>query len=209
MGGTAALCTLATLLCLYTVSASNVTCSSIAGSFYNLSATDINMNPVQFNKFAGKVTLALNVASFWGMTVTNYQQLNQLVAQLGTALNVLAFPCAQFNNQEPAHEPEILNCLKYVRPGSSYVPNFPMFAKIAVNGASTHLVYQFLKGRCGPTSPEIGDTQYISWTPVNYNDITWNFEKFLITKTGQVYRRYDPTTPPLDLLYDIKVLMAQ
>lgn len=121
---------------------------------------------------------------------------------------MLAFPCAQFFNQEPGKEGEIPNILKYVRPGNGYVPNFFMSAKISVNGQGTHPVYQFLKNRCGPTSNIIGDLPYISWTPIAYNDVTWNFEKFLINKKGQVMRRYDDNTDPLLIASDIKNLLG-
>lgn len=201
----------AVLLCfciLQVCAQANVSCSP-GGSLYSLNATDLNMNPVQLSKYQGQVSLVINVASFWGRTVISYTELNQLIAQFPSGFSVLAFPSAQFLNQEPGKEPEILNILKYVRPGSGYVPDFPLMSKTTVNGDGTHPVWQFLKSKCGPTGPTIGNLAYISWSPVNYNDITWNFEKFLITKTGQVYKRYDPATPPSALVSDIKTLLAQ
>jgi len=122
---------------------------------------------------------------------------------------ILAFPCAQFLNQEPGKNTEILNTLKYVRPGGGYVPSFPIMSKLLVNGDGTDPVYQFLKARCGPANPIIGNLKYISWTPVAYNDVTWNFEKFLINKKGQVVRRYDPNTDPILIVSDIKNLLSQ
>lgn len=129
------------------------------------------------------------------------------MGQLGSGFTVLAFPCAQFYNQEPGKEAEIPNILKYVRPGGGYVPNFFLSSKILVNGQGTHPVFQFLKARCGPTSAVIGDLPYISWTPIAYNDVTWNFEKFLVNQKGQVVRRYDPNTDPVLIVADIKNLL--
>jgi len=188
----------------------NITCDPQSTSFYDLQATDINGQNISFSQYKGKVVLALNVASFWGMTPTNYIQLNQLVQKfVGKNFVVLAFPCAQFYNQEPGSDAEIPMCLKYVRPGGNYTPEFPLFSKLMVNGAQTHPVYQYLKGACGPPTAYLGDLPYISWTPVMINDITWNFEKFLITAQGQPYKRYNPETEPLSLSSDIIDLLGQ
>jgi glutathione peroxidase len=111
------------------------------------------------------------------------------VEQFGAqGFQVAAFPCDQFFNQEPGAlflisyivagtDQEIPYCLKYVRPGGGFVPNFPLFQKAHVNGGDQMAVYGWLKSRCGPPIPYIGDTAYISWTPVMTTDITWNFEK--------------------------------
>jgi len=138
--------------------------------------------------------------------VTNYLGLNQLVQKF-SSLSILAFPCAQFYNQEPGENNEILNCLQYVRPGGGYVPLFPLMSKIAVNGASIHPVYTWLKQRCPNPDVEIGNIPYISWSPVTITDITWNFEKFLLDKNGLLVKRYDPATPPSNLIADIQALL--
>ena len=60
--------------------------------------------------------------------------------------SVLAFPCNQFAYQEPgASAREIMNGLKYVRPGAGFEPNFPLFQKIQVNGAQEDPIYTFVK----------------------------------------------------------------
>eukprot|EP00178_Gracilaria_changii_P021186 TRINITY_DN63072_c0_g1_i1.p1 TRINITY_DN63072_c0_g1~~TRINITY_DN63072_c0_g1_i1.p1 ORF type:complete len:137 (+),score=16.73 TRINITY_DN63072_c0_g1_i1:208-618(+) len=136
--------------------------------------------------------------------------MNTLMAQYGRrGLEILGMPCAQFDNQEPGDNPEILNCLKYVRPGGDFVPSFPIFGKLNVNGGSASPLYKFLRSSCVQPNPEIGDTQYISWTPVMVDDITWNFEKFLIDKNGIPYKRYTPSTQPLTLSNDIEFLLSQ
>jgi len=144
------------------------------------------------------------------MTVSNYLQLNEL-AQKYPTLVILGFPCAQFLNQEPGKNDEILNCLKFVRPGSGYVPDFTLFQKIFVNGpeSSMHPLYFFLKGVCPQPSAIVGVLPFVSWSPIATNDITWNFEKFLIDKKGVPYRRYTPETPPLALESDIQQLLRQ
>jgi len=134
-----------------------------------------------------------------------------MMTRYGSRIAIVGFPCAQFVNQEPGVNSEILNCLKYVRPGGGYVPQFPLTEKINVNGDPTQIppVYHFLKGVCPQPSPIIEYLQYISWSPVTASDITWNFEKFLMGKNGIPYKRYDPTTPPLALVPDIEYLLRQ
>jgi len=146
------------------------------------------------------------------MTVGNYLENNQLAAKYGSSLVILGFPCPQFLNQEPGHNDEILNCLKYVRPGSGYVPNFILFQKILVNGEPSmiHPVYNYLRASCPQPSFEnlVEVIPYISWSPVAEVDITWNFEKFLIDRRGVPYKRYVPQAFPLTLMTDINYLLA-
>jgi len=122
---------------------------------------------------------------------------------------VLGFPCNQFGGQEPGDNDEILNCLKYVRPGNGFVPNFPLFQKIRVNGATQDPMWIWMKSQCGfPPQSEIGAWPYIVWNPVTAYDITWNFEKFLFAKGGLVYKRYGPGTLPLSMEADIVTLLG-
>ena len=58
---------------------------------------------------------------------------------------ILAFPCNQFGHQENTDEPEILNSLKFVRPGNGFEPKAKMFSKVEVNGSNVHAVFQYLK----------------------------------------------------------------
>ncbi len=105
---------------------------------------------VSFDKYKGNVVIVVNVASFWGLTQTTYTQLNALMLKYGPtarkscSLQVLGFPCAQFANQEPGKDSEIMNTLKYVRPGKNFVPNFTMFSKLEVNGATADGLFSWL-----------------------------------------------------------------
>ena len=90
---------------------------------------------------------------------------------------MLGFPCNQFGAQEPGSEEEIL---EFVR--SRFDVDFPMFAKIEVNGEGAAPLYQLLKSE----QPGDGDTP----------DITWNFEKFLVNGEGDVIARFAPPTTP-------------
>lgn len=84
---------------------------------------------------------------------------------------MLGFPCNQFGAQEPGTHAEIL---EFVR--TKFNVDFPMFAKIEVNGPGTAEIYRFLKAD-GP-------------------DIRWNFAKFLVGRDGDVLERFGPATTP-------------
>jgi len=144
------------------------------------------------------------------MTVVNYNELNQLAAMYGDKLHILGFPCAQFLNQEPGKNNEILNGIKYVRPGGGYVPSFIIFEKTDVNGdpSQIHPVYVYLKSVCPQPSAVVGQLPYIMWSPITPNDITWNWEKFLIDKNGKPFKRYVPQTDPIKIIEDINYLLA-
>lgn len=134
---------------------------------------------------AGRVVLAVNVASRCGLT-PQYQGLEKLYEQLsGDGLVVVGFPCNQFGAQEPGSEPEIVHFCQ-----TNYGVRFPLTRKVEVNGPGRHPIYQWL------TSEFPGD-------------IEWNFEKFLIDRNGRVVKRYPPATPPDDkgLLQDIAELL--
>ncbi len=93
---------------------------------------------------------------------------------------MLAFPCNQFGAQEPGTDAEILEFAT-----SKYDANFPMFSKIEVNGDGACELYQWLRAE------QPGATD---------NDaITWNFEKFLVDRSGAVVARFGPMVTPEDI----------
>jgi len=190
----------------------NISCNPVPGqTLYDFSAITLGGQNVSLSQYKGRVMLVANVASFWGLTVINYTEFNALIALFPdpSVFNIIGFPCSQFYNQEPGTNGEILNCLKFVRPGSGFVPNFTVFQLSDVNGATTSSLYTYLKGSCSQPSPYLPSPQFIDWQPVSPADITWNFEKFLITKQGVPYKRYNPLSTPLSLVDDIKFLINQ
>ena len=68
---------------------------------------------------------------------------------------------------------------------SNYDVTFPMFAKIEVNGDGATPLYEWLREQ----QPGEGET----------SDITWNFEKFLVDREGQVVARFAPPTTPEEI----------
>jgi glutathione peroxidase len=100
---------------------------------------------------------------------------------------VLGFPCNQFGAQEPGTNEEILAFAQ-----SKYDVNFPLFAKIEVNGDGACELYRQMKA----AQPNADGSE----------DITWNFTKFLIDRNGNVIKRYDPKTTPEDIDADLAAL---
>ncbi|CAG0891966.1 unnamed protein product [Cyprideis torosa] len=120
--------------------------------------------------------------------------MNALVERFGDRLAVLAFPCNQFGHQENATNDEIPRMLRYVRPGNDFLPKMDIFQKTDVNGADAHPIFKFLRQRLPIPADDsmhlMADPQLVTWTPVTRNDISWNFEKFLIRPDGVPHKRY-------------------
>jgi len=122
---------------------------------------------------------------------------------------IFGFPCNQFGYQEPAENHELMNCVKYVRPGSGYVPLFPLAKKGDVNGMYEQPIYSFLKARCPSPFGLIANRSDITWQPLRNNDISWNFQKWLIRHDGQPYRRYTSRTTPQAVENDVVKLLQE
>jgi glutathione peroxidase len=130
--------------------------------------------------YRGQVLLVVNVASECGFTpqYAGLQKLQETYA--GQGFQVLGFPCNQFGGQEPGGPDQIASFCS-----SRFGVDFPLFAKIEVNGGDAHPLYRFLK----QAAPGALGTQAIKW----------NFTKFLVGRDGAVIGRFSPATRPEDL----------
>lgn len=157
-------------------------------SVHDFSARAIDGVDRSLTDYKGKVLLIVNVASKCGFTLqyTGLEALQRKYADRGFA--VLGFPCDQFGHQEPGNEEEIRNFCSL-----NYDVTFPMFAKIEVNGAGAHPLYEHLKSSAKGVLGTEG--------------IKWNFTKFLVDREGRVVRRYAPTDKPESLAADIEALL--
>uniref|UniRef100_A0A2C9JW72 Glutathione peroxidase n=1 Tax=Biomphalaria glabrata TaxID=6526 RepID=A0A2C9JW72_BIOGL len=155
-------------------------------TIYDFSLKNVHQNvTINLSDYRGKVVLIVNVATYCGLT-HHYFGMNALQSQYGSqGFVILGFPCNQFLKQEPgANGTEIMNGIKYVRPGGGFVPNFQLFEKIEVNGVNEHILYIYLKSVCPPTATVFNQTR-LFYTPIKASDVAWNFEAFLIGYDGK------------------------
>ena len=125
----------------------------------------------------GSVALVVNVASQCCYT-PQYAGLERMYRELkGQRFTIIGFPCNQFGQQEPGAEADIMRFCTI-----NYNVTFPLSAKIEVNGAKRHPLFAWL------TAPENGFA----------GDLQWNFEKFLIDRSGKLIGRYPSGTKPED-----------
>eukprot|EP01039_Chlorochromonas_danica_P002196 gene2196-2396_t len=136
--------------------------------------------PIELSAFRGKKAyLVVNVASKCGLTDTNYAELQELYEKLSPqGLEILAFPCNNFGNQEPGNGQEILSYAREVKAAT-----FPVLGKLECDhGEQTHPLYAYLK-----TSLDGG---------LLGSGLKWNFAKFLCDANGVPVQRFGPLTSP-------------
>ncbi|WP_111496479.1 glutathione peroxidase [Marinobacter bohaiensis] len=156
---------------------------------YSFNVQDIQGRDRSLAEYKGHVMLIVNTASKCGFT-PQFEGLQALHRELSDrGLSVLGFPCNQFMSQDPGDNDEISQFCSL-----NYGVDFPMFAKIEVNGDGTHPLYQFLKREARGV--------------MGSEKIKWNFTKFLVNREGEVVKRYPPTTRPEDIREDIEKLLS-
>jgi len=155
---------------------------------YQFSAKNNADENVELASYKDKVLLIVNTASDCGFT-PQYKGLQELYQKHHTqGLEVLAFPCNQFQQQEKGSNEEIKKFCDL-----RFNIKFPLFGKIDVNGNNAHPLFDYLKSQ----APGI----------LGSRRIKWNFTKFLINREGKVINRYSPTTRPEAIESDIKKLL--
>ena len=149
----------------------------------------IDGQEVHLSKYHGKVVLIVNTASKCGFT-KQYKQLQALHKKYSEkGLAILGFPANNFGKQEPGTNDQIIEFCQ-----QNYGVEFDMFEKISVKGDDIAPLYKFL------TEEE---------TNKGFDgEISWNFEKFLISREGKVVARFSPRTKPDDKKV-IKALQAE
>ena len=157
-------------------------------SIYNIELTTNKGEPQTFSQYKDKVLLIVNTASACGFT-PQYKGLEALYRKYhDNGLQVLAFPCNQFGNQEPGTAEQIEHfCF------AEYDVTFPVMAKIDVNGPDADPLYEYLK----VYAPGI----------LGSTNIKWNFTKFLVSRDGNNVVRFAPTTKPEALTNRIENLL--
>ncbi len=148
-----------------------------ASSVLDLSATDIHGEAVDLSRYRGDVVLIVNTASKCGFTY-QFGGLQEIYERYGErGFVVLGFPSDNFAGQEYDSDEEIFAFCT-----GEYDVTFPMFSKVDVTGGDQHPVYRFL------TAPATGGAFS--------GPISWNFNKFLVGRDGEVIARFDSPVEP-------------
>lgn len=146
-------------------------------SIYDYSVKTIKGDQLSLSAYTGKVMLIVNTASKCGFT-PQYKGLQKLYETYsGQGLEILGFPCNQFNHQEPGSEDEIAAFCEL-----NHGVTFPLFAKIDVNGPNADPLYQYLTRE----APGL----------LGSKAVKWNFTKFLVDQNGRIVKRFAPTDTP-------------
>ena len=155
---------------------------------YDFTAETLEGQPAPLAEHKGEVMLIVNTASKCGFT-PQYAGLEALYRKYkDRGFVILGFPCNQFGAQEPGNAEEIANFCSL-----TYEVDFPMMAKIDVNGPKAHPLYAWLKHEKKGLLGSEG--------------IKWNFTKFLIDREGKVVGRFAPTATPASLEGAIEALL--
>ena len=169
--------TLSILLIFAFIFSASPIVSSKTKSVLDFRMKDIDGKDVKLKKYKGDVLLIVNTASKCGYT-PQYEGLQAIYAKYQTqGFEVLGFPANNFGNQESGTESEIKEFCE-----SKYKVTFPMFAKISVKGDDQHPLYNFLTAK--ETNPKFA------------GDISWNFNKFLVNRKGEVVARFSSKDKP-------------
>ena len=160
-----------------------------ASSVYDFEAVSIDGKPASLASQRGKVLLIVNTASACGFTpqFAGLEMLWQGYRDKG--LVIVGFPSNEFGGQDPGSNEEIASFCQL-----NYGVSFPMMAKVKVNGAQAHPLWQWLKAQ----APGLLGTE----------GIKWNFTKFLVGKDGSVLKRYAPNDKPESIVADIEKALA-
>jgi glutathione peroxidase len=168
---------------------------------YDITVKDMDGSDVSLASYKGKVLLIVNVASKCGLT-PQYEGLEALYQKYkDQGLEILAFPCNQFLEQEPGTNEEIQSFCSL-----NYNVTFPLFDKIDVNGEAESPLYTYLKKEAPfkgyPEGTEefaakLDDIHQKTGTGFDQGDaIRWNFGKFLVSKDGKTILRFEPMVTP-------------
>jgi glutathione peroxidase len=148
-------------------------------SVYDFTMKNIDGQEIKMEQYRGQVLLIVNVASKCGYT-KQYEGLQKIYLKYkDLGFLVLGFPANNFLYQEPGTDEEIKTFCS-----TKYSVTFPMFSKISVKGKDKHALYRFLTEK--ETNPEFS------------GEIKWNFNKFLVDKTGKIVARFDSGVKPED-----------
>lgn len=147
-------------------------------NIYQYELNSIDGETVSLDEYSGEVILVVNTASECGYTgqYEGLQEIHETYSDQG--FKVLGFPANNFGGQEPGSDEEIASFCEL-----NYGVTFPMFSKISVKGDDQHPLFDYLANMENPDFT---------------GEVSWNFEKFLIDRNGNLVRRFKSNVEPDD-----------
>ena len=167
-------------------------------SIYDIPIRNITGAETSLAEHKGKVVLVVNVASKCGLT-PQYEGLESLYSKYRDhGFVIAAFPANDFAGQEPGTNEEIQTFCT-----TNFAVDFPMYSKVTVVGTDKHPLYKLLIGaqpKAISTGPAPFEQDLIKYgiSPNAAPELLWNFEKFLVSRSGKVVARFAPDTKPDD-----------
>lgn len=168
-----------------------------AAEIYGIPLRRADRSETSLSEFAGQVLLIVNVASRCGFT-PQYEGLEKIHEKYhARGFSVLGFPANEFGAQEPGSDEQIQQFCRL-----NYGVRFPVFAKLVAKGEGRHPLYRHLTAaypKAWRSEPGIMRRKLAEYGLLEpEDDITWNFEKFLIGRGGEVAARFAPKVEPSD-----------
>ncbi len=169
---------------------------------HSISIRRADKTETTLGEFREKVILIVNVASKCGLT-SQYEGLERIHEKYaGRGFNVLGFPANEFGAQEPGTDAEIQQFCTL-----NFGVKFPVFSKVVVKGPGQHPLYAHLTSEY-PEATKKGSSVRKVFRKLLFSgsftgesgEITWNFEKFLIDRKGEIVARFAPDVLPDDPL---------
>ncbi len=165
-------------------------------SIYDIPVEKIGGEAASLSEYKGKVLLIVNVASKCGLT-PQYEGLENLYERFrGQGLVIAGFPANDFKSQEPGTNQEIQTFCT-----TNYGVKFPLYGKITVTGEGKHPLYSTLIAK----QPKAITVNEPTWREklkgygietLPEPELLWNFEKFVVSRSGEVVERFAPDTAP-------------
>lgn len=166
-----------TILLIITSIAFLMTLTERAETVYQYELNSINGENISLSDYEGDLLLIVNTASECGFT-PQYEGLQELYESYSDqGFKVLGFPANNFGGQEPGTDEEIAQFCEL-----NYGVSFPMFSKVSVKGEDQHPLFSYLTSADNPDFT---------------GEISWNFEKFLVDRNGNVVRRFKSNVEPM------------
>ena len=166
-----------TILLLLTWISVFMTTNERVETVYQYELNTINGENISLSDYEGELLLIVNTASECGFT-PQYEGLQELYETYSDqGFKILGFPANNFGGQEPGSDEEIAQFCEL-----NYGVTFPMFSKVSVKGEDQHPLFEYL------TTAENPDFK---------GEISWNFEKFLVDRNGNVVRRFKSKVTPM------------